>query len=64
MGILLSTDRATSSQRLDMSARASDLPAELVQTAVDTGHRRRAANGVRRIFGVIAALRRVHDSVI
>jgi hypothetical protein len=28
MGILLSTDRATSSQRLVLSARASDLPAE------------------------------------
>lgn len=41
---------ATSSRRLDLSARASDLPAELVQTAVDTGHRRRATNGERRIF--------------
>ena len=37
---------------LVLSARASDLPAEeeLVQTAVDTGHRRRATNGERRIF--------------
>ena len=50
MGILLSPGRATSPQRLDLSARASDLPAELVQTAVDTEHRRRATNGVRRIF--------------
>jgi hypothetical protein len=50
MGILLSTDRATSSQRLDLRARASDLPAELEQTSFDAGHHRRAASGVRRIF--------------
>lgn len=50
MGILLSTGPATSSQRLDLRARASDLPAELVQTSVNTGHRRRETNGERRIF--------------